>query len=247
MTSETRHHVEGSLRLAVALAMTAGFVDSFVFLRVTPVFVANMSGNLVRLGIAAGVGDWRAIAAALAAVTSFLTGAVLATTHVDAGARHPRLPSPAGALLLESGLLATLPVIIRVTNVAATQPIGFGGFLVVVIAATAMGLQAVALRRVGVIAVSTTYGTGAVVRLGEKLALALRRAPRPGEARRRTTIVVLMAVLVSYVAGAALAAGLGDVPELMFAAAAVPFAAGIRSSVRRRREHQPVDGVRIRR
>ncbi|MCU1501500.1 MAG: hypothetical protein JWM12_854 [Ilumatobacteraceae bacterium] len=234
MTAESRHHVGGSLRLAVALAMAAGFVDSFIFLRVTPVFVANMSGNLVRLGIAAGAGDWRAVGAALAAIGSFLIGAMLATARLDARSRHPRPPSPTGVLLLEAALLAALPVIIRSTTVSPTQQIGLGGVLVLVVGATAMGLQAVSLRRVGAIAVSTTHGTGAVVRLGEKLALALRRAPRPGDVRRRTTIVVLAGVLVSYVAGASVAAAVGDVPELLLAAAALPLTAGVRSWVQER-------------
>ena len=53
----------------------------------------------------------------------------------------------------------------------------------------AMGLQATALRRVGQIAVATTYGTGAIVRVGEKVALAARRADRPvARAVRRTSV-----------------------------------------------------------
>jgi uncharacterized membrane protein YoaK (UPF0700 family) len=68
-----------------------------------------------------------------------------------------------------------------------------------------MGLQATALRLVGEIAVATTYGTGAIVRIGEKLVLAARRADRRTEHRRRVAIGVLTVVLVSYVAGAAVA------------------------------------------
>ena len=252
MTAEHRHHIGGSLRLAVALATTAGFVDSFIFLHVTPVFVANMSGNLVRLGMSAGSGDWRAIVAALVAIGSFLTGAMLATARLDALTHlahppsSPRSPSPVGVLVLEGVLLTELPIIIRGVGVSMTQRFGLGAALVVVVGATAMGLQAVALRRVGAIAVSTTYGTGAVVRLGEKLALAARRAPRPGDARRRTTIIVLGAVLVSYVAGAGVAAAVGDVPELLLVAAALPFTAAARTWVRRRNEEwPPVQGCQV--
>lgn len=223
MTTEARHHTSGSLRTAVALAATAGFVDAFVFLRVTPVFIANMSGNLVHLGIATGGHDGRGVAAAAVALGGFLVGIIVATSHLDRRLDIGRWPSPETLLLLESLLLAALPVLIRVMHIDYSPQIAPADYLLVVVGATAMGIQAVALRRVGQVAVSTTYGTGAVVRLGEKLALALRRAPRPGDVRRRVTIVVLGTVLVSYVLGAAVAAWCGATPELLFVPAAVPL------------------------
>ena len=78
--------------------------------------------------------------------------------------------------------------------------------LAIEVGSTAMGLQAVSLRRVGSIAVSTTYGTGAIVRIGEKIALGLRRAERGSDVRRRATIFVITTILVGYVIGAAIAA-----------------------------------------
>ena len=84
-----------------------------------------------------------------------------------------------------------------------------------------MGVQAATLRRVGDVAVSTTYGTGAIVRIGEKVALAGRRAGRSSVHRRRVTVLVLATVLVSYVAGAAVAAALGSSKWLLFLPAGV--------------------------
>jgi len=78
--------------------------------------------------------------------------------------------------------------------------------VMVLLGSAAMGMQAIALRRVGEIAVSTTYATGTVVRLGEKVALGLRRAPRHHGTPRRRSVFVLSAVLVAYVGGAAAAA-----------------------------------------
>ena len=90
-----------------------------------------------------------------------------------------------------------------------------------------MGMQAVGLRRVGETHVSTTYGTGAVVRLSEKLVLAFRQAPRPGDLPRRSTITVLVAVLVAYVAGAAGASAAGASPAWLLLPAAIQVAAAI--------------------
>jgi uncharacterized membrane protein YoaK (UPF0700 family) len=223
MTAESKHHTSGSLWLAVGLAASAGFVDAFVYVRVTPVFVANMSGNFIHLGIFAGGHDGRGVAAMLVALGGFLAGVILATSHLDTKLRAGKPPRPNALLLYESILLLALPLTLRLGDITYSPSIQKGDYLVVIIGATAMGIQAVALRRVGQIAVSTTYGTGSLVRLGEKLALALRRTDRPGNHRRRITIAVLSTVLVSYVAGATLAASLGAAPELLLLPAAIPL------------------------
>jgi len=234
VTTESKHHPSGSLWLAMGLAATAGFVDAFIYLRVTPVFVANMSGNFIHLGIFTGTHDGKGVLAMLVALGGFLAGVMMATSHLDAQLRAGKSPRPDLLLLLESLLLFVLPVMLRMTDITYSTSIQRDQYLVVVIGAIAMGTQAVALRRVGQIAVSTTYGTGSVVRLGEKLTLALRRTARPGDHRRRKTIAILCAVLASYVAGAALAASLGAPPELLLIPAAVPLigAAVLRGSRR---------------
>lgn len=60
MTAETAHHPSGPPVLALSLAGVAGFVHAHLFLYVTNVFVANMSRNMVRVGIFAGDGQSRA-------------------------------------------------------------------------------------------------------------------------------------------------------------------------------------------
>lgn len=225
MTSEHRHHTSGTLGLAIGLAASAGFVDAFIYTKVAPVFVANMSGNLVRLGISSGVHDWRAAAAGVVAIGSFLLGAVVATTHLDSHVRGERAPDPIGLLIAESLLLLALTGVVSLAHVGYSRSIQPIDFVVVTLGAAAMGNQAIALRRVGQVAVSTTYGTGAVVRLGEKIALSFRRAPRPDDARRRVTIAVLGAVLASYVAGAAAAAALSGGAVLLLLPSVVPLIA----------------------
>jgi uncharacterized membrane protein YoaK (UPF0700 family) len=124
---------------------------------------------------------------------------------------------------------------------------------VIGIGAFAIGIQASSLRRVGSIAVATTYGNGTIVRIGEKLALGLRRAERTSSSRRSATIIVLVGVLCCYVGGAAAASALGSSPFLLLIPAAVllAFATYVRSSAGlrcgfaesrvRRSERQTVD------
>ncbi|HQZ33044.1 MAG TPA: YoaK family protein [Ilumatobacteraceae bacterium] len=205
MTAEERHHSSGPLVVAVMLALTAGFVDAYVFLGVAPVFVANMSGNLIRLGLAIGARDGHALALSLVAITGFLSSAVVGSALNDVRVRHHGHPSAARLLTLETVALTALCATVMV---AQPNPgtVTASSYLAILIGSTAMGLQAVSLRRVGSIAVSTTYGTGAIVRIGEKIALGLRRAERGSDVRRRATIYVIATILVGYVTGAAIAA-----------------------------------------
>jgi uncharacterized membrane protein YoaK (UPF0700 family) len=232
LTSESKHHPSGNLALAVALAATAGFVDAFVFVNVVPVFVANMSGNLVRLGIAAGLRDITETATAGVALLGFLTGAIVATMHLDRRLVRGHSPSPAPLLVLETLLLLALALVAH--TVTTADSVTARDYLVAGIGSTAMGIQAIALRRVGEIAVSTTYGTGAVVRLGEKLALGARRATRPDDARRRITIAILSSVLVSYVAGAWLATSIGHSTYLLLLPVGISALAAAMLEIQRR-------------
>jgi uncharacterized membrane protein YoaK (UPF0700 family) len=212
MTQEPSHHPSGPLALAVGLAAIAGFVDAYIYVHVTPVFVANMSGNLIHLGVFAGLGDGREAVGSGFALVAFLAGVVGGVLHHDRRLRLVGQVRADALLAIEAMLVLLLPLLMVVLDTRFTAAAGPGDLVLIVIAAFAMGLQATALRRVGEIAVATTYGTGAVVRIGEKIALAARRADRPTNHRRRVTILVLASVLVSYVVGAMIAAFVGSSP-----------------------------------
>ncbi len=239
--------------LALSLAGVAGFVDAHLFLHVTNVFVANMSGNMVRVGIFAGDGQWVAAAASAVALAAFAFGVVAAIAHHDRQLRMKGRVRPDELLVVEAILTLSLPIILILFDVEFSEvadPIHVG---IIAIGAFAMGMQASALRRVGDIAVATTYGTGTIVRIGEKIALSIRRAERTSDQRRSTTIAVLSAVLLSYVAAAAAASLLGSSPLLLLIAPGTlaVFVIHIRRSAtfqmlfaesrRRRRERQTVD------
>jgi len=204
----------------VALAAAAGFVDAHIYVTVTPVFVANMSGNLIHFGIVVGDGNWEQAIASMVAIGAFMAGIVVATVHHDRQVASGRPVRPTFLLALESALLLVLTVWLVGIGVDYSVEPRPADYPVILIAGLAMGIQAGALRRVGEIAVATTYGTGAIVRIGEKIVLAARRADRTTLHRRRVTIAVLAIVLASYVAGAIAATFAGSDAILM----AVPTA-----------------------
>lgn len=221
MTQESTHHPSGPLLLAVALAMVAGFVDAHIYLAVSPIFVANMSGNLVHIGMLVGDGNWWQAVGAAAAVVAFATGVIVSIVEHDRRLRRWGHLRPEVLLAVESVLLVAVAVLRSRHGVGFHPRLTGSAIPIVVVAAAAMGVQAATLRRVGDVAVSTTYGTGAIVRIGEKVALAGRRAGRSSAHRRRLTVLVLATVLVSYVAGAAVAAALGSSKWLLFLPAGV--------------------------
>ena len=212
---ERTHHPSGTLGLAVALAAAAGFVDAHLYVNVTPVFVANMSGNLIHLGIFVGDGGASPAMATLLALTAFTAGVIAATLHHDRRVARGREVHPAFLLAVEGVLLVGLTAWLVIVRTSFTARPRAADLPVLAVAAFAMGIQASALRRVGEIAVATTYGTGAIVRIGEKVVLAARRADRSSTHRRRVAIAVLAIVLVSYVAGAAVATLAGSSPWLL--------------------------------
>ena len=67
----------------------------------------------------------------------------------------------------------------------------------------------------GATAVSTTYGTGALVRVSEKVVLGLRRAPRNHDLPRRRSVLVLASIIVGYVGGAIVASALPGAPGVL--------------------------------
>lgn len=202
--------------MAISLAAVAGFIDAHLFLHVTSVFVANMSGNMVRVGIEVGDGRWITAAGSSVALIAFTSGVIAAIAHHDHQLRRGRVVRPDRLLVAEALLALALPITLIAFDVDFAEPPGLVHVAVIAVGAFAMGIQASALRRVGEVAVATTYGTGTIVRIGEKASLALRGAQRVGEARRLTTITVLVAVLVGYIGGAALASASGSAVELLF-------------------------------
>ena len=209
------------MTMAISLAAVAGFIDAHLFLHVTSVFVANMSGNMVRVGIEVGDGHWTPAVGSLAALIAFTSGVIAAIAHHDHQLRRGRRVRPDRLLIAEMLLTLALPLLVIGFDVDFSESPGWIHATVIAIGAFAMGIQASALRRVGEVAVATTYGTGTIVRIGEKAALAMRRAERVGEGRRLTTVTVLVAVLASYIGGAAIASALGSSPVLLFIPPAV--------------------------
>ncbi|WP_353230618.1 YoaK family protein [Novosphingobium sp.] len=154
-------------RFAVALAALAGCVDAIGFLSANGYFVSFMSGNTTRLGVALGTAPWHALAPAL--LIAGFVGGVTGGSLLAMAAGRWRKPAITGlvALLLLIG--------------AGARALG-AEYVMLATLVLAMGAINNTFQRGGEVAIGLTYMTGALVRLGQGLALHLAGRPIPGSA-----------------------------------------------------------------
>ncbi len=155
----------GRRKLAIALSGLAGFVDAVGFLSANGYFVSFMSGNSTRLGVALSSANGTAqIPAALIAL--FVCGVTLgALMALRAGGR--RKP-----VIL--GMVAALLLIGAAARSFGSETVMLGAIVL------AMGAINNTFQRGGEVTVGLTYMTGALVRLGQSLALWLAGKAEPG-------------------------------------------------------------------
>ncbi|MGD9614489.1 MAG: YoaK family protein [Alphaproteobacteria bacterium] len=184
---------------AALLAGIAGYVDAICYLLLGQSFAANMTGNLIEVGMTAAQGQERRAAWLVAVLMAFFVGVLLARLVVKASGSSRLL------LLIEAGLIL----------LAATGRLH--GVETPVLAA-AMALQNEVARHSG-LGVNVGFVTGDMQRLGgHMIAAFLPKYPKP-EGNPRATL----AVLVFYAIGAAIgtAAALWGAATLGVAAAAI--------------------------
>ena len=152
--------------LAAALAMIAGFIDAYGIITYG-VFVSFMSGNTTQTGYQTAEGAFGPASLSALAILFFVVGSFAGTLLVQTAGRLARRA-------VFGVVAAALFEVIGLTYFDFLS-VGFG----IAIVSVAMGIMNAALSRVGAQAVSLTFVTGSLSRVGSSLALALRRAPLP--------------------------------------------------------------------
>jgi uncharacterized membrane protein YoaK (UPF0700 family) len=150
--------------LAVGLSGVAGYVDAIGFLKLGGFFVSFMSGNSTRLGVGIATGQWATVRTALALIGLFVTGVVLGALV----ARKVGEARRSAILALEAALLALAAALISIGFDAA-------GVAAMVLA---MGAENAVFQRNGDVGVGLTYMTGALVKIGQRIAAALTGGDR---------------------------------------------------------------------
>jgi uncharacterized membrane protein YoaK (UPF0700 family) len=152
--------------VACALSGLAGYVDGIGFLHLGGLFVSFMSGNSTRMGVSLAAGQWRPAAEALGLIALFVVGAAFGSLIVLGRGVH-RQP---WVLFAEAALLGVA---------ALCYQLGLANSAVAAIV-MAMGLENAVFQIDGGGGLGLTYVTGALVKVGQHLVVALTGGSRFG-------------------------------------------------------------------
>ncbi len=156
--------------LLLTLTAAAGSTDAVSFLGLGRVFTANMTGNLVLLGIAIGQVQLAGSIRAVIAFAGFVVG-VMVGVRVTARP-EPQAVWPRSVTLVLVGELGLLPALLVGWEITGDRPTALSLDILICLSAGAMGMQTVAARRLGVVGVTITFVTGMLTSLIAELATA---------------------------------------------------------------------------
>jgi uncharacterized membrane protein YoaK (UPF0700 family) len=177
--------------MLLVLTCAAGLVDAISYLEMGHVFTAMMTGNTVLLALAIGQGEVMAALRSTLALVAFSAGAAGGALVLRRGRARGEWPAiVTTTLAIEAVVLAVFAALWQVPGVAARSDV----LLLVLIALSglAMGIQAAAVRHLGVPGVASTYITGTLTSLMAELVT--------GSATRHLRL--LASVFLVYGAGA---------------------------------------------
>lgn len=171
--------------LLVALTVSAGAVDTISFVALGEVFTANMTGNVVLLGIAVGRGAsglGPGVALAGYALGVLATALALGRDRVRSRWTVRVTAVIAAETVLQAGFLAGW---LR----SGGEPSGALLFVLIALSGVAMGLQSAGVRALAASGITTTYITGTITALLTELATL--SGSRIGWARRAAVVSAL--------------------------------------------------------
>jgi uncharacterized membrane protein YoaK (UPF0700 family) len=209
--------------LVVLLTVASGFSDALGYLGLGRVFIANMTGNTILLGLAIGQGEVAAALRSVAALVGFILGVMLASM-IAARTRDKSIwpTTVTAALAGECIVLLAFTLWGTVASPSATSGVIFA---LIVVLATAMGMQSVAFHVLGVSGVASTAITGTWIGVisglsGRFRMIRERRESASAQDNHPAGIAVEAMVIGAYLV-AAVAAGMTE-SRWHLAVAAVP-------------------------
>jgi uncharacterized membrane protein YoaK (UPF0700 family) len=173
--------------LLVSMTLVTGLVDSFSYLVLGHVFVANMTGNVVFLGFALAGAPGFSIAASLVAMAAFAAGALLGgrlgTRHREHRARLHSTAALAQAIFIAAGVV--------LAAVSGGTPAPGYRYALIVALGISMGIQNASARTLAVPDLTTTVLTLTLTGIAADSALAGGPGSRAG--RRLVSIAAMLA------------------------------------------------------
>jgi len=214
-------HLSTPDRIALALLLTSvgGFVDAIGWITLLQIFTANMSGNSIHVGMAAGNLDFSKLLPFASSIFAYVLALILTRIALEIGGRIGLLRIASLTLTLEATLLLVFTYVAPPLNhghVPNQDSPRF--FAMVAMLAFAMGVQTGTLTHLGPLTVYTTFVTGTLTKFAESFARAAFWSYDTAKSGRSLSYVVgalgrqtdalsslfLLTTWICYVMGAAL-------------------------------------------
>jgi uncharacterized membrane protein YoaK (UPF0700 family) len=189
--------------MLLLLCMTSGIVDVIGYLGLGHVFTANMTGNIIMLGLAIGHAQELAVLRSVIALTGFIIGNALAASILGRNKEKTFWPSAVTIILgIECLILIAFDLISgpRVTSHTI--------YFLIALLRVAMGMQTTAARCLGIAGISTTVLTNNLANVVEDLIAQFRKARHLEKHTKHFTIdsILRVSAVVIYCFGAAVGA-----------------------------------------
>lgn len=197
MTILTAHSIRNIALLF--LCLTAGIVDVIGYLSLGHVFTANMTGNIVLLGIAAGSSLQLTALHSITALSGFVLGVLLA---VVIGGKQEKTFWPKAVTRIFIIEVIILLLFALMTIFPYTQG---AYFILIILLSMAMGMQTAAARKLNVAGISTIVLTSTLANLFEDLVQRLSNREKRKAPIQHVSLLRIGSI-VFYCLGAALAA-----------------------------------------
>ena len=191
MTGPDPDHPSSLPVALIGLTVVAGLVDAVSYLALGHVFTANMTGNVIFLAFAIGGVPGVSVTRSLVALAAFMLGALIGGRAVARPTSAEQLAAAKRVFVGEIALLLA----------SAAAAIGYDGgaaayesvqlYAIIVLTAVAMGMRTAAVRRLGVLDLTTTVLTLTIAGIAADSSLANGSNPR--WQRRLCSIIALFA------------------------------------------------------
>ena len=205
-----------SLRFAVLLMCTSGFLDAYTYMARGGVFANAQTGNVILGAIDLSAGSWGDALRHLWPILAFAVGVALAASlKTAADGRYARTAGP-----------ATLAASVVVLVVAATLPTSVPSTLVILPITVVSAMQLELFRSIGDLSYAPIATTGNLMRLVESGHAQLRHRDETSRRALGTYLSVFAAFTSGAIAGA-VATDLIGVRSTLLPAAALALGFGL--------------------
>lgn len=206
--------------LVLSLTFVSGMLDAFALVVIGGVFVGNMTGNVVFIGLGVVGTEGFTLGRAVTALAAFVVGSFLGG-RIDDRLGHHRGRLAAATIVLEAACVGVAIAAILVWGAASTP----AAFAAASLLALAMGMQTALAHRLAVSNLMTTVLTGTITAV-------FADTRRQGETRAK--FVRGLVAVVALAAGAAFGAKLIEVDPVadLVAAAVILVGLGVAAVLR---------------